>query len=133
MFSMRLEAWKTLQRVLGEDAVNNLERILAEVEELDGKATKGPWKIRNLIPIDKFQVRSHIIVQSGQLSSHPDYDSEFMARARILLPKMAEIIEVLEEGWLQSFDCSRDPGHSNINDAFKRAEEIAGECGCQKS
>jgi hypothetical protein len=72
-----------------------LEKLLAEVRELDEKATKGPWEyiVRKGFPT--------ITSEGFRRSTEPffdvsgDADAIFCARARTLLPELAEAADKL--------------------------------------
>lgn len=74
--------------------MTNLESLLAEVRELDAKATKQPWKYSPGFGVIEIEHRQKTV---ALIQTHPNdmEDAEFIARARTLLPRLAEIVQVM--------------------------------------
>ncbi len=89
----------------------HLEEVLKEVEDLDSKATKGPWvfetddfgdcieagesKTKVLCPkIAKYSINDCGILSQQDLVGRYD-DIKMLTRARTLLPKLAQVVELL--------------------------------------
>lgn len=98
-----------------DGASSGIEKLLAEVRELDRSATKGPWEGND----------SNLPIRLEAFIATPD--AAFISRARTLLPKLAQIVEVLSNA------CAYRAVHPQSNteegkcrDALRSAEEIAG-------
>lgn len=81
----------------------NLKELLAEVEELDRTASKGPWTTdHDDTAVDSSDPDPHgdwiVEPKDGEVNeSHHPNNMQFIARARILLPDLARRLKLTVE------------------------------------
>lgn len=94
--------------------MSKLDELLAECERLDKEATKGPWLARRLRHVE-YQIEGPPPVEgaantligyyAGTLDDQgPSRNAPFSARARLLLPLLAKIVEALVDASTIEFD-----------------------------
>lgn len=123
--------------------MTSLEKLLAEVRELDEKAVKGPWDINHQKGLGNWR---HRLYESppgaiySEAENHEASDEQLaatdllVARYRTLAPKLAEIVELFERVTckVSGPHLARLSSHVLVelellaSKAFDRAEEIAG-------
>jgi hypothetical protein len=126
-----------------------LKKLLKEIEELDAKATKGPWYDE---PCDSEVFGELLVIESecyddvmiyaprDGLIDLPSDVSRFIARARTLLPLCAQLIAIYEK--YADYNSSSPHVYANMRgeidaalaasgEVMVRANAICGQCGCQ--
>lgn len=115
----------------------NLEKLLAEVRELDGKAIKGPWAVEAdheytvYAPGDRYVGKDGAPGCFGIVAEniYPKEIADLIARYRTLAPKLAEIVALYEstlEFALDSIPADQTVACDVVEQAWLMAEQIAG-------